>query len=77
MTPFADSIFEDAVFAWLEGMGWPVAHGPDIVADMLLPSVSTPMKWYRSDNCVTRRCCSKTLRRLEKALHRAAEQGEA
>ena len=53
MTPFADSIFEDAVFAWLEGMGWPVAHGPDIVADMLLPSVSTPMKWYRSDNCVT------------------------
>jgi len=25
------------VFAWLEGMGWPVAHGPDIVADMLAP----------------------------------------
>lgn len=37
MTPFADPIFEDAVFAWLEGMGWPVAHGPDIVADMLAP----------------------------------------
>jgi type I restriction enzyme R subunit len=26
---------EDAALAWLEGIGWQVAHGPDIAPDML------------------------------------------
>jgi len=29
-----ESVVEEAALAWLEGVGWRVAHGPDIVPDM-------------------------------------------
>ncbi len=32
---FAESTVEDAALAWLEAIGWRVAHGPDIAPDML------------------------------------------
>jgi len=34
MTAFTESVVEDAALAWLEAIGWPVAHGPDIAPDM-------------------------------------------
>ena len=30
MTTFTESIVEQAALAWLEGLGWKIAHGPDI-----------------------------------------------
>ena len=30
MNAFTESIVEDAALAWLESLGWSVAHGPDI-----------------------------------------------
>ena len=30
---FTESIVEDAALEWLEGMGYSVAHGPDIAHD--------------------------------------------
>ena len=33
MTGFAESTVEDASLAWLESLGWSVAHGPDIAPD--------------------------------------------
>jgi type I restriction enzyme R subunit len=35
MSRFSESEVEDAALAWLEGIGWQVAHGPDIAPDML------------------------------------------
>jgi len=32
---FTESIVEDAALAWLESIGWHVAHGPDIAPDTL------------------------------------------
>ena len=34
MTAFTESVVEDAALAWLESVGWRVAHGPDIAPDM-------------------------------------------
>jgi len=34
MTIFSESTVEDAALAWLGGIGWHVAHGPDIAPDM-------------------------------------------
>ena len=34
MPGFAESVVEDAALAWLEAVGWQVAHGPDIAPDM-------------------------------------------
>lgn len=34
MTRFTESIVEDAALAWLEAVGWHVAHGPEIGPDM-------------------------------------------
>ncbi len=31
---FTESVVEEAALAWLESVGWQVAHGPDIAADM-------------------------------------------
>lgn len=36
MSPFTESVVEDAALAWLDGIGWAVAHGPDIAPDTLL-----------------------------------------
>jgi len=33
--PFTESEVEQAALAWLESVGWRVAHGPDIAPDML------------------------------------------
>ena len=33
MTAFSESVVEDAALAWLEGIGWRIAHGPDIAPD--------------------------------------------
>jgi hypothetical protein len=33
-SPFTDSDVEQAALAWLEGVGWQVAHGPDIAPDV-------------------------------------------
>ncbi len=33
MTTFTESTVEDAALAWLESLGWSVAHGPDIAPD--------------------------------------------
>ena len=30
MTRFTESVVEDAALEWLEGMGYSIAHGPDI-----------------------------------------------
>ena len=30
MTSFSESEVEEAALQWLEGLGWSVAHGPDI-----------------------------------------------
>jgi len=35
MTAFTESEVEEAALAWLEGLGWAVAHGPDIAPDAL------------------------------------------
>jgi len=32
---FTESTVEDAALAWLEAIGWRVAHGPDIAPDDL------------------------------------------
>ncbi|MEJ5199157.1 MAG: type I restriction endonuclease subunit R [Anaerolineae bacterium] len=36
MARMTESIVEDAALAWLEAVGWRVAHGPDIAPDALL-----------------------------------------
>ena len=33
MSGFAESVVEDAALAWLEGLGWRLAHGPDIAPE--------------------------------------------
>ena len=33
MTTIAESTVEDAALAWLESLGWRIAHGPDIAPD--------------------------------------------
>ena len=33
MTTFTESTVEDAALAWLESLGWSIAHGPDIAPD--------------------------------------------
>ncbi|HAZ60098.1 MAG TPA: DEAD/DEAH box helicase, partial [Gammaproteobacteria bacterium] len=33
MTAFTESVVEEAALVWLEGVGWQVAHGPDIAPD--------------------------------------------
>ena len=33
MTTFTESTVEDAALAWLESLGWNIAHGPDIAPD--------------------------------------------
>lgn len=33
-TSFTESDVEEAALAWLESIGWRVAHGPDIAPDM-------------------------------------------
>jgi len=35
--PFAESTVEEAALAWLAGIGWRIAHGPDIAPDALTP----------------------------------------
>jgi hypothetical protein len=30
---FSESVVEDAALEWLEGLGWHVAHGPDIAPE--------------------------------------------
>lgn len=34
MIDFTESTVEDAALAWLEAIGWQVAHGPEIAPDM-------------------------------------------
>ena len=34
-SPFTESVVEDAALEWLGGLGWSVAHGPDIAPEML------------------------------------------
>ena len=34
MTAFTESVVEDAALAWLESIGWRIAHGPDIAPGM-------------------------------------------
>jgi len=31
---FTESVVEKAALAWMESIGWRVAHGPDIAPDM-------------------------------------------
>ena len=35
MNPLTESTVEDAALSWLEGLGWSIAHGPDIAPDTL------------------------------------------
>ena len=32
MTPFAESVVEEATLGWLEALGYAVRHGPEIAA---------------------------------------------
>jgi len=34
VTAFTESVVEEAALAWLEGVGWRIAHGPEIAPDM-------------------------------------------
>ncbi|MGQ9576348.1 MAG: hypothetical protein ACUVUC_13620 [Thermoguttaceae bacterium] len=34
MRAFTESTVEEAALAWLEAIGWQLAHGPDIAPDM-------------------------------------------
>ncbi|MGQ0657877.1 MAG: type I restriction endonuclease, partial [Chromatiales bacterium] len=34
MTAFTESVVEEAALAWLEAIGWRIAHGPVIAPDM-------------------------------------------
>lgn len=34
MTTFTESTVEEAALAWLEAIGWHVAHGPDLSPDI-------------------------------------------
>jgi type I restriction enzyme R subunit len=34
VTAFTESVVEEAALAWLEAIGWRIAHGPDIAPDM-------------------------------------------
>jgi SOS-response transcriptional repressor LexA len=34
VTAFTESVVEEAALAWLESIGWRIAHGPDIAPDM-------------------------------------------
>jgi len=36
MSTFTESVVEDAALAWLEGLGWSIAHGPEIAPGELL-----------------------------------------
>ena len=33
MTALTESTVEDAALAWLESLGWDIAHGPDLAPD--------------------------------------------
>jgi hypothetical protein len=37
VTIFTESVVEKATLAWLEGIGWRIAHGPDIGPEMPAP----------------------------------------
>jgi type I restriction enzyme S subunit len=37
MPAFIESVVEEAALAWLESIGWQLAHGPDIAPDMPAP----------------------------------------
>jgi type I restriction enzyme R subunit len=36
VSAFTESVVEQAALAWLEAIGWRIAHGPDIAPDMPL-----------------------------------------
>jgi type I restriction enzyme R subunit len=42
MSPFVESIVEDAALAWLPVPGWKVAQGPEIAVDMPRAERSDP-----------------------------------
>jgi hypothetical protein len=41
VTAFTESGVEHAALAWLEDIGWLVAHGPDIAPAVAIPNSST------------------------------------
>ena len=49
MTAFTESTVEVAALAWLEGVGWGVAHGPDIAPDM--PAAVASGSWAPGARC--------------------------
>ncbi len=42
MSAFTESVVEEAALEWLSGLGWTVAHGPDIAVDGPSPERSDP-----------------------------------
>ncbi len=58
MTAFAESTVEHAALAWLEALGWQVAHGPDIspVGDTLTPALSRREMDHSRRSCWTSSC---------------------
>ena len=52
MTSFNESTVEDAALAWLEGLGWGVAQGPDIAPETPNAERSTelPSRMRRTEN---------------------------
>ncbi len=69
MTSFSESTVEDAALAWLEAIGWRVAHGPDIspVGDTLTPALSQRERENYSEVVLARRLRD-ALARLNPAL---------
>ena len=45
--PFTESVVEQAALAWLESIGWQVAHGPDIAPDLSACAVPVPRRGRR------------------------------
>lgn len=58
MTPFTESVVEDAALAWLESLGYAVLHGPDIAAGVPGAECSDPL------------VCGKTLTDVHNRLRR-------
>jgi len=54
---FTESIVEKAALAWLESIGWRVAHGPDISpdGDTLTPTLSQRERESYSEVVLARR----------------------
>ena len=53
MTTITEADVEQAALDWLVGLGWQVAHGPDIAPTRPTPSATITDRWCWSDGSET------------------------